>query len=141
MVADGLDADRLDGLVNIGVDEVSWRRHHQYLTLVADHDTKKIVWGAPGKGTATLDAFFDDLGPQRAAGIEAVSMDMGAAFNKSVRTQGHAPQAVICIDPFHAVQLVTDALDVVRRVAWNELRQLPDQGAAKRGSRAPAGPC
>ena len=59
-------------------------------------------------------------------------MDMGAAFNKSVRAEGHAPQAVICIDPFHAVQLVTDALDVVRRVAWNELRQLPDQGAAKR---------
>lgn len=132
VVADGLGSDRLDGLVNIGVDEVSWRRHHQYLTLVADHGTRKIVWGAPGKDTATLDAFFDDLGPQRAAGIEAVSMDMGAAFNKSVRAEGHAPQAIICIDPFHAVQLVTDALDVVRRLAWNELRQLPDQGAAKR---------
>jgi len=49
-----------------------------------------------------------------------------------VRAPEHAPQAVICIDPFHAVQLVTDALDVVRRAAWNELRQLPDQGAAKR---------
>src|SRR5680860_563709 len=132
VVADGLDPERLDGLVNIGVDEVSWRRHHQYLTLVADHDTKKIVWGAPGKDTATLDAFFDDLGPDRAARLEAVSMDMGAAFNKSVRAEGHAPQAMICIDPFHAVQLVTDALDVVRRLAWNELRQLPDQGAAKR---------
>jgi transposase len=132
VVADGLDPDRLDGLVNIGVDEVSWRRHHHYLTLVADHDTKKIIWGAQGKDTATLDAFFDDLGRDRAAQIEAVSMDMGAAFNKSVRSAGHAPQAVICIDPFHAVQLVTDALDVVRRVAWNELRQLPDQEAAKR---------
>jgi len=101
------------------------RRH---LTLVADHTSKKIVWGAPGKDTATLDAFFDDLGPERAAQLEAVSMDMGAAFNKSVRAPEHAPQAVICIDPFHAVQLVTDALDVVRRAAWNELRRLPDQG-------------
>jgi transposase len=132
VVAHGLDPARLDGLVTIGVDEVSWRRHHQYLTLVADHTSKKIVWGAPGKDTATLDTFFDDLGPQRAARIEAVSMDMGAAFNKSVRAEGHAPQAIICIDPFHAVQLVTDALDVVRRIAWNDLRQLPDQGAAKR---------
>jgi transposase len=130
VVADGLDPTRLDGLVNIGVDEVSWRRHHRYLTLVADHTGKKIVWGAPGKDTATLDTFFAELGDQRAAQIEAVSMDMGAAFNKSVRD--HAPQAVICIDPFHAVQLVTDALDVVRRAAWNELRQLPDQDAAKR---------
>ena len=39
---------------------------------------------------------------------------------------------MICIDPFHEVQLVTDALDVVRRAAWNELRRLPDQDAAKR---------
>jgi transposase len=46
VVADGLDPTRLDGLVNIGVDEVSWRRHHRYLTLVADHTGKKIVWGA-----------------------------------------------------------------------------------------------
>ncbi len=58
-------------------------------------------------------------------------MDMGAAFTKSVRAPGHAPQAIICIDPFHAVKLVTDALDVVRRAAWNELRRLPDQAAAK----------
>jgi transposase len=39
---------------------------------------------------------------------------------------------VRCIDPFHAVKLVTDALDTVRRATWNELRRLPDQGAAKK---------
>ena len=132
VVADGLDPARLDALVSIGVDEVSWRRHHRYLTLVTDHTGKKIVWGAQGKDAATLDAFFDELGCERAGQLEAVSMDMGAAFNKSVRAQGHAPQAVICIDPFHAVALVTTALDVVRRATWNELRQLPDQAAAKK---------
>lgn len=130
VVADGLDSTRLDGLVNIGVDEVSWRRHHHYLTLVADHTGKKIVWGSPGKDAATLDKFFTELGEERAGQLQAVSMDMGAAFNKSVR--GHAPGAVICIDPFHTVQIVTDALDVVRRAVWNELRELPDQDAAKR---------
>jgi transposase len=130
VVADGLDPARLEGLVSIGVDEVSWKRHHNYLTLVTDHTGKKIVWGDEGKDTATLDRFFTELGAQQADQLEAVSMDMGAAFNKSVRT--HAPNAVICIDPFHAVKLVTDALDVLRRSTWNELRQLPDQGAAKK---------
>ena len=43
-----------------------------------------------------------------------------------------AREEVICIDPFHAVALVTTALDVVRRATWNELRQLPDQTAAKK---------
>jgi transposase len=76
VVAEGLDPGRLDGLVNIGVDEVSWRKHHRYLTLVTDHTGKKIVWGAEGKDTATLDAFFDELGEDRSAALQAVSMDM-----------------------------------------------------------------
>ena len=49
VAADVLDRDRLCGLVDIGVDEISWRKHHRYLTLVSDHDTGKIIWGKPGK--------------------------------------------------------------------------------------------
>ena len=44
VVAEKLDPDRLAGLVDIGVDEISWRKHHKYLTLVSDHDTGTIVW-------------------------------------------------------------------------------------------------
>jgi transposase len=132
VVATDLDADRLDGLVNIGVDEISWRKHHKYLTLVTDHTRRKVVWGKAGKDTATLDAFFDNLGPDRAAAIEAVSMDMGAAYAKSVRAEGHAPRAVVCIDPFHVVKLVAEALDVERRKAWNELRHDGNPAAAKK---------
>jgi transposase len=130
VVATELDEDRLAGLVNIGVDEISWRKHHKYLTLVTDHTSGKVVWGKAGKDTAALDAFFDDLGPDRSAAIEAVSMDMGPAFAKSVRADGHAPQAVVCIDPFHAVKLVGEALDVERRKAWNELRHGSNPTAA-----------
>ena len=124
VVATELNEDR--------VDEISWRKHHKYLTLVTDHTRRKVVWGKEGKDTATLDAFFDDLGPDRAAAIEAVSMDMGAAYAKSVRADDHAPQAVVCIDPFHAVKLVTEALDVERRKAWNELRHGGNPAAAKK---------
>jgi transposase len=132
VVADGLDPARLDGLVNIGVDEVSWKKHHHYLTLVTDHDAKKVVWGRAGKDAATLDAFFDEVGPDQSAGIEAVSMDLGPAYAKSVRAETHAPQATICYDPFHAVKIVTEALDVERRKAWNELRQSDNPEAAKK---------
>jgi transposase len=59
-------------------------------------------------------------------------MDMGPAYAKSVRAEGHAPQAEICYDPFHAVKVVTDALDVERRKAWNELRAGGDAAAAKK---------
>jgi transposase len=132
VVATGLDADRLDGLVHLGVDEISWRKHHKYLTLVTNHTSGKIVWGKAGKDTTTLDAFFDELGKDRSSQIEAVSMDMGSAFSKSVRAEGHAPQATICIDPFHAVKLVGEALDIERRKAWNELRHSGNPEAAKK---------
>jgi transposase len=127
--ADGLDPDRLSSLVEIGVDEISWRKHHKYLTLVTDHRTKKIIWGKAGKSAATLDEFFTELGAEQAAGLETVSMDMGPAYAKSVTE--HAPQASIAIDPFHAVKLVGDALDTERRTAWNDLRAT-DPAAAKK---------
>lgn len=128
-----LDPHRLDGLKAAGVDEVSWKKRHNYLTLVSDHRPRpRIVWGAAGRDAATLDRFFAELGPERAKKLEAVSMDMSAGYEKSVRTKGHAPQATICFDPYHVVALGTKALDAVRRQTWNQLRRLPDQDAARR---------
>jgi transposase len=59
-------------------------------------------------------------------------MDMGPAFAKSVRADGHAPQAVICFDPFHVVKAMTDALEELRRDIWQQTRLLPDPAVAKR---------
>lgn len=137
VVATELDPDRLNGLFRIGVDEISWRKHHKYLTLVVDHDRGKVIWGAKGKDAKTLDAFFDELGPERSAQLTAVSLDLGPAYLKSVQAEGHAPKAVVCADPFHLVKLVGEALDEVRRELWNQLRHLPDERWAKdfKGSR------
>jgi len=132
VVADDLDPHRLDELYDIGVDEISWKKHHNYLTLVVNHTTNKVVWGAEGRDAKTLDGFFDELGEGRSGQIRAVSMDMGPAFRKSVTAEGHAPQATICIDPFHAVKNVTDALNVVRRDIWQQLRRLPEPNIAKK---------
>jgi len=132
VMATGLDPKRLDNLFVAGVDEVSWRKGHSYIALVSNHASGKFVWGKEGKDAATLDSFFDELGEERSAQITAMSMDMGPAFEKSARKDKHAVNAVICYDPFHVVQLVTTALDKVRRGVWQDLRKLPDQEAAKR---------
>jgi len=85
-----------------------------------------------------LDGFFDELGTRRASLIEAVSMDLGPAFLKSVTAVlksvtavGHAPQALVCADVFHLVKLVGDALDAGRRDLWQQLRRFPDDRYAK----------
>jgi len=156
-----LDDSRLDELFEIGIDEIAWRGGHHYLTLVTDHRAGKVIWGAVGKSKQTADAFFADLDPPglaesdpdqagagviaptapdtepdgpavgpRATKLTAISLDMGPGYAASARQ--HAPQAVICIDPYHVVQLANRALDEVRRAYWNELRDTDEPDAAKR---------
>ena len=117
VVADRLDAERLRGLVAIGVDEVSWRRRHRYLTCVADHRSGDIVWIKEGRNAATLRAFFDQLGPDGRASIRAVSIDMSAGYEQAVREA--LPAAEVCFDPWHVVKLAGEAVDQVRRAEWN----------------------
>jgi len=117
VVADHLDDSRLDGLVAIGCDEISYRRGQRYLTSVVDHTSGAIVWCSPGRNAQTLQAFFDELGPRRRQSIRAVSIDMSGSYAKAIRE--NVPCAEICFDPFHVVRLGQRAVDQVRRDEWN----------------------
>jgi transposase len=143
VVSESLDDTRLEGLYRIGVDEVSYRKGHRYLTVVADHDRKgAVVWVGEGRDAKTLARFYDELGEERAARIEAVSLDMGKAYKKA--TEDSAPAARQCVDPFHVIKLANEAIDKTRRWAWNLARQHPTpkrpRGRPAKGSPAPVPP-
>jgi len=70
------------------------------------------VWCRPGRNSATLRAFFDELG-ERKQSIRAVSIDMSGEYQRAIREA--VPQAEICFDPFHVVRLAQRAVDQVRR--------------------------
>jgi transposase len=112
--------DLFAGLRRIGIDEISYKRNYKYLTVVVDHDTGRLVWAGVGRDKATVRAFFDALGPERSAQISHVSAD-GATWISEVVAE-RCPNAVRCADPFHVVKWATDALDEVRRQAWNAAR-------------------
>jgi transposase len=116
VVSDHLDERRLEGLVALGVDEISYRRHHRYLTSVVDHHSGAIVWCSPGRNAETLHEFFDLLG-ERKSSIRAVSIDMSGGYEKAIREC--IPQAEVAFDPFHVVRLAQRAVDQVRRDEWN----------------------
>jgi len=113
VVARRQPGDALDGLTHIGVDELSYRRHHEYITVVVDHVRGHVVWAQPGKNADTLKAFFDELRTERCAKLEAVTIDMSGAYIKAVTDC--SPQAQIIFDRFHVQRLVQDAVDEVRR--------------------------
>jgi transposase len=113
--------DRLAGLRRIGIDEIAYKRGHRYLTVVVDHDSGALVWAAPGRDEATLGAFFDLLGDQRSAQITHVSADAADWIANVVARR--CPNAIRCADAFHVVAWATEALDEVRRQAWNDARR------------------
>jgi transposase len=119
--------DQLDGLTRIGIDEISYRKGHRYLTCVVDHDTGRLVWAHEGRNKDTLTLFFDALGETRSALLTHVSADGAEWIHAVVRKK--APQAVICLDPFHVVLWGTKALDKVRR------RTLEQAGGRDRNAR------
>ena len=120
--------DRLVGLRRIGIDEISYRKGQRYLLCVVDHDTGHLVWAGKNRTAATLCEFFDLLGQTRCAQLTHVSCD-GAEWIHDVVAE-RAPQAVLCLDPFHVVAWAATALDAVRRGVWNQLRRRGDTAAA-----------
>jgi transposase len=124
--------DLLAGLRRIGIDEISYKKRHKYLTIVVDHDTRRLVWAAAGRDADTVRAFFDLLGEERSAKITHVTADAAEWISTAVAER--CPNAVRVMDPFHVVQWATDALDEVRRSVWNAERG--GKGRATRGSKA-----
>jgi transposase len=70
--------------------------------VITNHDRGRLVWAAEGRSGDTLRKFFDDLGGDRAALLSQVSAD-GADWIHAVVAE-RAPQAVLCLDPFHVVK-------------------------------------
>lgn len=103
------------GVRRVGIDETSANAKVPFITVAVDMDERRVLFATPGKDGATIGAFAEDLinhGGDPLA-ITDVSADMSAAFTAGVRL--HLPNAQMTYDKFHAVKLVTDALDEVRR--------------------------
>jgi len=104
--------DLLEGLRRIGIDEISYRKGHRYLTVVIDHDTGRMVWAHEGRNKDTLELFFSKLGTQRSKLLTHVSADGADWIHQVVALR--ASNAVLCLDPFHVVMWAMKALDKVR---------------------------
>lgn len=125
-----LDPSWLQDLRRIGIDEFSYRKRHRYLTVIVDHDRRRVVWTGEGKGAAALACFFAEIGPEACLKLEIVTMDMSAGYRRAV--MDHAPQAAIVFDRFHVQKLANDALDRIRRDIMREAEEDDLKRAIKR---------
>ena len=108
-------------LRQIAIDEICIGRGHRYLTVVLDLESGAVVFVGKGKGADALLPFWRRLRAARAR-IEAVAMDMSAAYITAVETW--CPQAEIVFDHFHIVKLLNEKLSDLRRELHREARDL-----------------
>ena len=109
---------RLNNLVNIGIDETSYKKGHKYITVIVNHDTNTVVWAAQGHGKAVLESFYRQLSEEQLASIQVVTGDGAKWITECVNE--FTPDCERCVDQFHVVQWAMDALDEVRREVWND---------------------
>jgi transposase len=104
----------------IGIDEISIRKRHTYRIVVSDLVRMRPIWfGGQDRSEASMDTFFQGLGPKKTAGIRLAVMDMWKAFRNS--TERHAPQADVLFDKFHVIRHLGKALDSVRKSEYARL--------------------
>jgi len=102
-------------VARVAIDETAARRGHDYITLFVDIEQARVLFATQGRDAGTVAAFADDLAAHGGdpAAVSEVCIDMSPAFIKGVGES--LPKAAITFDKFHAVKIVNDAVDQVRR--------------------------
>ena len=120
---------RLNGLVNIGIDETSYRKGHKYITVIVNHDTNEVVWVADGHGFSVLEQFYKSLTDEQLSSIKVVTGDGARWITDCVNK--YTPDCERCVDPFHVVEWAMDALNEVRTARWHAAADKAKQLAAE----------
>ena len=123
-VEDAVARMDLADLRRVAIDETAAKRGHNYISLFVDIDSRKVVYATEGKDADTVARFADHVDDHNsdASRIKEVCIDMSAAYVKGV--EYNLTEAEITFDKFHAVKLVNDAVDQVRRAESRERPEL-----------------
>ena len=107
-------------VIEVGCDETSTRKGHNYVTVFADMETKEVIYATEGKNAATIERFKDKLPEHNgdAQKIKEITIDMSPAFIRGVTD--NLPNATITFDKFHVVKALNEAQDKVRRAEQKE---------------------
>jgi len=101
---------------DMGVDETSSKKGHNYITTFIDIRSGDVMFATPRRDAKTIENFAEFIKtPEQ---IEEVTMDMSPAFIAGARD--FLPNASITFDKFHVVKLMNEAVDKVRRMEQKE---------------------
>lgn len=115
----------------LGVDETSFQKRFEYVTIVADLEERRVLWVGDHRRQETLQGFWEGLPEAHRGAVKVVVMDMWDAYIAATREGLPEGSAKIVFDRFHVVQHLNEAVDEVRRAEQRELRQAGEQERAQ----------
>ena len=123
-VGEAREHQDLSGVSRVGVDETSFRRGQDYVTVFADLDASRAVFATPGRDGATYERFVEDLDAHggEAGQVKQVCQDMSEAFLSGALE--HLPEAEVTFDRYHVKAQLSKAVDLVRRAERREHHDL-----------------
>jgi transposase len=122
----GLARRPQEELTHIGVDETSFQKRHEYVTVVSDLQRDRVIYVADQHDAASLAGFYAGLSPAARAALQVICMDMWRPYIAATRRWVPDAQAKIAFDKFHVAQRLGDAVDRVRRREHRVLRAEAD---------------
>jgi transposase len=127
-VARGLERRGSVEVKHVGVDEKSFQRRHDYVTVVSDLDRARVLFVADDRKRESLEAFWAlGLTEAQRAQIEAIAMDMWEPYVQATRAQIPDASEKIVFDKFHIAKHLNEGVDRVRRAEQRELKQRGDE--------------
>jgi transposase len=111
----------------LGIDEHSYLKHFQFVTMVVDLDEQTVLHVADDRSAETLASYFESLSIDERLAIEAIAMDMWDPYRRTVRDYVPDGDLKIVFDKFHVMRHVIEAMDQVRRREQRALRKRGDR--------------
>lgn len=110
----GLERRRKQPLKDIGIDETSFQKRHEYVTVILDRNRDIVLDVLDDRKAQSLENWLRDRPAHHLASVQTVTMDMWDPFIKAVRASIPEADMKICFDHFHVAQHFSRALDKVR---------------------------
>jgi len=120
----GLAKRDLEGICYVGIDEKSFGKGQDYISVTTDPKASRVIEVAEGRTEESAGILWNSLTDEQKSHIAAVSIDMWQAFENSVAI--YAPQAEIVFDRFHISKHLNEGVDKVRREEHRELMKKGD---------------
>lgn len=119
----GLQRRELEEMPYLGIDEKSFGRGHDYVSVLTDVKGSRVLDVAQGRTGEAAESLLECVGDEQSEGVMAVAMDMWPSYIKAAEKR--FPEAVVVHDRFHVMKLLGEGVDLVRR---QENRTLNRQG-------------